>query len=103
MSNTMFEQVENASTKISYTLSMEYGVDFRTGRADLHCEGERKIHQIKKSMAKELDNHCLSIMGFQITTSINNLPTGLCNKIENLDIINELILWCNIPLFSPLK
>ena len=42
---------------------MEYGVDFRTCPVGVHCmhgKMEREIQQIKKSMAKELDNRHLS-------------------------------------------
>jgi hypothetical protein len=95
-------------SSVQNKLNVEYGVEFRTcpvGAHYMHGKVERKIQQIKKSMAKELDNRRLSIMqweslGLQISNSINNLPIGLGNKteqIENLDILtpNRLILGRN--------
>ena len=95
-------------SSLQHMLSTEYGVDFTAcpvGAHYMHGKVERKIQQVKKCMAKELNNHRLSIiqwetLGLQIANSINNLPLGLGNKtdqLENLDILtpNRLILGRN--------
>ena len=89
-------------------LSVEHGVDFNTcpvGAHYYHGKVERKIQEVKKSLAKNVSNRRLSILQWeticqQISNSINNLPIGLGNKsemLENLDILtpNRLILGRN--------
>ena len=95
-------------TDLTLKLSTEYGVDFKTcpvGAHYIHGKVERKIQEIKRSLDKTLNNSRLSILqwetlGQQVSNSINNLPIGLGNKvedIESLDILtpNRLILGCN--------
>ena len=95
-------------SSITQKLSVEYGVEFTTcpvGAHNYHGKVERKIQQIKKSLAKHVNNKRLSIiqwetLGQQVSNSINNLPIGLGNKtelLESLDILtpNRLILGRN--------
>ena len=61
----------------------------------MHGKVERKIQQIKKSIAKELENRRLSVMqwetlGHQISNSINYLPIGLGNKIDQIENLGIL-------------
>ena len=89
-------------------LFVEYGVDFvpcPVGAHYMHGKVERKIREVKKSVAISVQKKHLSIVQWetlmaQIGNSINNLPIGLKNRvsdIEQLDLItpNRLILGRN--------
>ena len=93
---------------IKNQLSTDYGVDFDTcpvGAHYVHGKVERKIQQVKKSIEKSVQNDRLSPIQWetlvqQIANSINNLPIGLGNKVdnlENLDLLtpNRLLLGRN--------
>ena len=95
-------------SNIKYRLSKEYGVKFDicpVGAHNVHGKVERKIQHIQTSMRKELSNDKLSIIQWetliqQVSNSINNLPIGLGNRVEdleNLDLItpNRLLLGRN--------
>ena len=70
---------------IQHQLSVEYGVEFKicpVGAHYMHGRVERKIHQIKKSINKTINNERLSVIQWetlcqQIANSINNLPIGV--------------------------
>ena len=93
---------------IKKKLNVQFGIEFKTcpvGAYYIHGKVERKIQQIKKSIEKELNGTCLSVIQWktlghqQLVNSINNLPIGPGNKmecIENLDILtpNRLLLGC---------
>lgn len=93
---------------LSHQLSTEYGVEFKTcpvGAHYVHGKVERKIQEIKRSLEKNFPSGRRSILqwetlGQQVSNSINNLPIGLGNKVqdlETLDILtpNRLILGRN--------
>ena len=93
---------------IAMKLSTEFGVDFKpcpVGAHFVHGKVERKIQQIKESLARTLTHERISILQWetlaqQIANSINNLPVGLGNKtdsLEHLDVLtpNRLLLGRN--------
>ena len=89
-------------------LCVEYGTQYMVcpvGAHYVHGKVERKIKQIKKCVEINIHNERLSVMQWetlmaQISNSINNLPIGLKNKVEDLENIdlltpNRLILGRN--------
>lgn len=93
---------------IKYKLEVEFGVQFQpcpVGAHYVHGKVERKIREVRKSIAKNLHNERLSIIQWetlaqQIANSINNLPIGVANRtnsLENIDLItpNRLLLGRN--------
>ena len=71
----------------------------------MHGKVERKIRQIKESMARSLDGYKLSTIGWEtlgadIANCINDLSIGVVNAkadIDNLDLLtpNRLMLGRN--------
>ena len=95
-------------SNIKHKVSFEYGVNFETCpvRAHyVHGKVERKIREIKRSLARNMNKQRLSVLHWetliqQICNSINNVPIGLGNKTECLDSLdiltpNRLILGRN--------
>ena len=93
---------------IKSKLNKEYGIEFETcpvGAHYMHGKVERKIKQVQESFSKSLQNERMSIiqwetLGDQVANSINNLPIGIGNVVEdleNLDILtpNRLLLARN--------
>ena len=89
-------------------LNTECGVDFQVcpvGAHYMHGKVEKKIRQIKESMARSLDGYKLSTIGWEtlgseIANCINDLPIGVINAkaaIDNLDLLtpNSLMLGRN--------
>ena len=95
-------------TDAKHKLSIDHGTNYTVcpvGAHYVHGKVERKIKQIKKCVDIHIQNERLSSIQWetlmaQISNSINNLPIGLRNKVEdleNLDILtpNRLILGRN--------
>ena len=102
------KDMEYSYVDAQHRLSQEYGVEYNAcpvGAHYVHGKVERKIQQIKKCLKANMRNERLSTIQWetimqQIANSINNLPIGVKNKVEdleNLDIItpNRLILGRN--------
>ena len=95
-------------SNIKHRISFAYGVNFETclvGAHYVHGKVERKIREIKRSLARNMNKQRLSVLQWetliqQISNSINNVPIGLGNKTECLDSLdiltpNRLILGRN--------
>ena len=102
------ESMSYSFTDSKEKLSVEYGTQYSVcpvGAHYVHGKVERKIREIKKSVDIHVHNERLSSIQWetlmaQISNSINNLPIGLRNKVEdleNLDLLtpNRLILGRN--------
>ena len=102
------ENMTYSFSDAKHKLSVEHGTNYSVcpvGAHYVHGKVERKIKQIKKCVDIHIQNERLSSIQWetlmaQISNSINNLPIGLRNKVEdleNLDILtpNRLILGRN--------
>ena len=83
---------------IKHKISFEYGVNFETcpvGAHYVHGKVERKIREIKRSLARNMNKQRLSVLQWetliqQICNSINNVPIRLGNNTECLDSLDIL-------------
>ena len=102
------ENVILSFSDIKHKISFEYGVNFETcpvGAHYVHGKVERKIREIKRSLARNMNKQRLSVLQWetliqQICNSMNDVPIGLGNKTECLDSLdiltpNRLILGRN--------
>ena len=102
------EDMTYSFTDVKQNLFTDYGTEFTpcpVGAHYVHGKVERKIQEVKKSVAIRIHNERLSILQWetlmqQIANSINNHPIGLryfSYDLDNLDLItpNRLILGRN--------
>ena len=93
-------------------LNTEYGVDYQVcavGAHYMHGKVERKIRQIKESMARSLDRYELSTIGWEtlgakIANCINDMPIGVINRspVETVDITGryDKVIQSNNEIFG---
>ena len=102
------ENMKLSFSDIKHKISFEYGANFETcpvGAHNVHGKVERKIREIERSLARNMNKQRLSVLQWetliqQICNSINNVLIGLGNKTECLDSLdiltpNRLILGRN--------
>ena len=99
------EDMTYSFTDLKQKLYIDYGTQYimsPVGAHYVHGKVEQKIRQVKKCIDINIHKERLSLIQWetQFSNSINNLPIGLKNKVEdleNLDLItpNRLILGRN--------
>ena len=102
------ESMSYSFSDVKQRLFVNHGVDYipcPVGAHYVHGKVERKIREVRKSIAIAIQKERLSVFQWetlmaQIGNSINNMPIGLKNKVtnvEHLDLItpNRLILGRN--------
>ena len=103
-----FQSMELKFVDLQQKMHKENGVEYQTcpvGGHNMNGRVERKIREIKSSMARTLINNRLSIMQWETTSAqiancINNLPLALGNLVsdfETMDLLtpNRLLMGRN--------
>ena len=88
------ESMNNSFLNAKQTVPIEYGVQFtvcHVGAHYIHGKVKRKTREVKKCVKLIIQNNRFSIVQWetlmqQISNRINNMPIGLKNEVENLEL-----------------